>query len=160
MTETSMDVHEAQKQARQMSRFFRAFKDLNLVLDAVVDAEDHISHAKLEVSNSHEHMKVLLAEKSALEDDITAYTAQKEDMHRQAKTLAVTLSAYQEQVETKIGELDSIYEKAAEKHDKAVSQLTVIKTDLVEQVKALQAEKDQIESVVEAFRKANQTSGS
>jgi len=155
MPKEKMNVREAQKQARQMTRFFKAFQHLAGVLDRVVDAEDHVSAADLHVKNAHSEVAVLEEQKAQLEQDNAVLKEAQENIQRQGKTLAETLATYEEQVNKDVAVLKDHLEDHVDRYDEALKSMAIRKEEFVVELRLLHAEKDKIESVVAAFQEAS-----
>ncbi len=155
MFKEKMNIREAQKHAKKWVRSLRAAEALEAVCDAVVDAEDRIGMADLHVKNSRDELSALENDKEVVRLEILALAAAQEDLVRQGKTLAETLAAYKEQVNKDISALDGQLEDHTENYNEAIKSMEKRKEEFVDELKALRVEKEHIESVVEAFRKAN-----
>ncbi len=154
-----MTLHEAQQHAHRMMRERKAVEFMAGVIDAAVWAEDGVKNADLAVRNSRNELDVLEGLKVQLNVDNLSLRAVQEDMQRQGQALSEKLVVYEKSVEVRMAALDSEYEEKAERLDERYAVLQVQKDELEQQVAALATEKAQIESVVEAFRKANTEAG-
>ena len=158
MSEKPMTLNEAQKVAHRLVRERKALEFMAGVIDTAVWADDTRKNAERAVEDAQDQVHVLEGRKAQLQTENLALEAAQGDLKRHGKELSETTIVYEKTIEVRMAALDGEYEEKAEKLDERAEVLRRQKDSLEQTVAALTAEKAHIESVVEAFRKANMES--
>ncbi len=150
-----MNIHDAQQHARRWVKSLRAAEALEGVCDAVADAEARISGAEKAVKDAYAEVEVLELRKAELQQETLAIAATHEDLHLKSKHLSETYTSYKKQVDEDVAVLKGHLEDHVDRYDEALKSMAIRKEEFAVELKLLRAEKEKIESVVEAFQEAS-----